>query len=171
METLDTTGAMQAQAAWITPVTSSLPAYPPTHYRTTPLPYTPLQELHMNNTTTTNTGFSMFSKLPTTEYLYARNPALRDSKNVISLAHFAKVYMALPVSDFQHQRLMALCHEYNTLTREQQVAQNEPHLSAEDDFAVFTDKDGYCIIQHDPTYTTFKVLGFESVEMTKRTML
>ena len=119
-----------------------------------------------NNETTMN-----ISSLPTTEYLYARNPALRDSKNVISLAHFAKVYMALPVSDFQHQRLMALCHEYNTLTREQQVAQNEPHLSAEDDFAVFTDKDGYCIIQHDPTYTTFKVLGFESVEMTTRTML
>ena len=126
----------------------------------------------MNNTTTINNEVTMsISSLPTTEYLYARNPALRDSKNVISLAHFAKVYTALPISDFQHERLAALCVAYNALTREQQVAQNEPHLSAEDDFAVFTDKDGYCIIQHDPTYTTFKVLGFESVEMTKRTML
>lgn len=79
--------------------------------------------------------------------------------------------MALPVSDFQHQRLMALCMEYNNLTREQQVAQNEAHLSAEDDFAIFTDQDGYTIIQHDPTYTTFKLKGFESVEMTMRRML
>ena len=113
----------------------------------------------------------MSSQLPTTEYLYARNPDLRDSKNTISNAHFAKVFMALPISDFQHERLLALCVAYNALTGEQQRAQNEAHLSAEDDFAVFTDKDGYCIIQHDPTYTTFKVLGFESVEMTKRTML
>ena len=109
--------------------------------------------------------------LPTTEYLYARDSSLRDSKNVISLAHFSKVYLALPISDFQHERLAALCMEYNALTGDQQRAQNEAHLSAEDDFAIFTDADGYCIIQHDPTYTTFKVLGYESVEMTTRRML
>ena len=113
----------------------------------------------------------MFSQLPTTEYLYARNPDLRESKNTISLTHFTKVFMALPISDFQHARLAALCVAYNALTGEQQRAQNEAHLSAEDDFAIFTNKDGHCIIQHDPTYTEFKILGFESVEMTKRTML
>ena len=121
----------------------------------------------MNN----NTGFSMFSQLPTTEYLYARNPALRDSKNTISLTHFLKIVGEMHPSYVQEQRLAALCVAYNALTGEQQRAQNEAHLSAEDDFAVFTDKHGICIIQHDPTYTTFKVLGFESVEMIKRTML
>ena len=123
------------------------------------------------STTTNNTGFSMFSQLPTTEYLYARNPDLRESKNVISLSHFIKVIRAMPISDFQQARLAALCVAYNALTGEQQRAQNEAHLSAEDDFAIFTNKDGHCIIQHDPTYTEFKVLGFEAVEMTKRTML
>ena len=126
----------------------------------------------MNTTTTTNnTGFSMFSQLPTTEYLYARNPDLRDSKNTISLTHFLKVVGEMHPSYVQEQRLIALCVAYNALTGEQQRAQNEAHLSAEDDYAVFTDKDGICVIQHDPTYTTFKVLGFESVEMIKRTML
>ena len=126
----------------------------------------------MNTSRNNNNEVTMdISSLPTTEYLYARNPDLRDSKNTISNAHFTKVFMALPISDFQHKRLLALCVAYNALTGEQQRAQNEAHLSAEDDFAVFTDKDGYCIIQHDPTYTTFKVLGFESVEMTTRTML
>ena len=113
----------------------------------------------------------MFSSLPTTEYLYACNPDPQDTKNIISLAHFSKVYLALPISDFQHERLAALCMEYNALTGDQQRAQNEAHLSAEDDFAIFTDEHGYTIIQHDPTYTTFKVLGFESVEMTTRRML
>ena len=113
----------------------------------------------------------MFSSLPTTDYLYARNPDLRESKNVISNAHFVKVYLALPVSDFQHERLLALCMEYNALTGEQQRAQNEAHLSAEDDFAIFTDQDGVTIIQHEPSFTTFKLKAFESVEMIKRTML
>lgn len=121
--------------------------------------------------TNNNTGFSMFSQLPTTEYLYARNPDLRESKNTISLTHFIKVMRAMPISDFQQARLVALCVAYNALTGEQQRAQNEAHLSAEDDYAVFTDADGYCIIQHDPTYTEFKVLGFESVQMITRKML
>lgn len=111
------------------------------------------------------------SSLPTTEYLYSRDGYLRDYKNVISLAHFAKIMQAMPISDFQQERLVAMCAEYNTLTYEQQRAQDEALLTAEDDFAVFTDGDGYTIIQHDPTYTTFKILGYESVEMTTRTML
>ena len=113
----------------------------------------------------------MFSQLPTTEYLYARNSALRDSKNTISLTHFTKIMQAFPVSQYQQTRLVALCVAYNALTGEQQRVQKEAHLSAEDDFAVFTDKHGICIIQHDPTYTTFKVLGFDGVEMISRTML
>ena len=113
----------------------------------------------------------MFSQLPTTEYLYARESSLRDSKNTISLTHFQKIVSSMVLSDFQQNRLACLCVAYNALTGEQQRAQNEAHLSAEDDFAVFTDKHGICIIQHDPTYTTFKVLGFDGVEMTKRTML
>lgn len=126
----------------------------------------------MNTSTNNNNEVTMdISSLPTTEYLYARNPDLRDSKNTISLTHFLKVVGAMHPSYVQEQRLVTLCVAYNALTGEQQRAQNEAHLSAEDDFAVYTDKDGYCIIQHDPTYTTFKVLGFESVEMTKRTML
>ena len=125
----------------------------------------------MNTFTTTNTGFSMFSKLPTTEFLYASDSSLRDSKNVISLTHFTKVIRAMPISDHQQARLAALCVAYNALTGEQQRAQNEAHLSAEDDFAVFTDKHGICIIQHDPTYTTFKILGYDGVEMIQRTML
>jgi len=125
----------------------------------------------MNTSTATNTGFSMFSKLPTTEYLYACDSSLRDSKNVISLTHFTKVIQAMPISDYQQARLAALCVAYNALTGEQQRAQNDAHLSAEDDFAVFTDKHGICIIQHDPTYTTFKILGYDGVEMIQRTML
>ena len=113
----------------------------------------------------------MFSKLPTTEFLYASDSSLRDSKNVISLTHFTKVIQAMPISDHQQARLAALCVAYNVLTGEQQRAQNEAHLSAEDDFAVFTDKHGICIIQHDPTYTTFKILGYDGVEMIQRTML
>ena len=113
----------------------------------------------------------MFSQLPTTEYLYTKESTLRDSKNVISLTHFTKITSAMDVSAFQQERLVALCEAYNALTHEQQVAQNEAHLSAEDDFAVFTDSNGYCIIQHDPTYITFKLLGYDGVEMTKRTML
>ena len=126
----------------------------------------------MNTSTTTNNETTMdISLLPTTEYLYARNPDLRESKNTISLTHFLKVVGAMHPSHFQESRLVALCVSYNELTGEQQRAQNEAHLSAEDDFAIFTNKDGHCIIQHDPTYTEFKVLGFEAVEMTKRTML
>ena len=113
----------------------------------------------------------MFSSLPTTDYLYARDGYLRDYKNVISLTHFLKVVGAMHPTHEQETRLVAMCAEYNALTREQQVAQNEAYLSAEDDFAVFTDENGYTIIQHDPTYTTFKILGYEGVEMTKRTML
>lgn len=126
-----------------------------------------------SNATTSNTNNEtiMNQSLPSTEYLYARNPDLRDSKNTISLTHFLKVVGAMHPSYFQESRLVALCVAYNALTGEQQRAQNEAHLSAEDDFAIFTDKDGYCIIQHDPTYTEFKVLGFESVEMTTRRML
>ena len=125
----------------------------------------------MNTSNKTIHGYSMFSQLPTTNYLYARNPDLRDSKNTISLTHFSKITSAMHISAFQQERLIALCEAYNALTHEQQVAQNEAHLSAEDDFAVFTDSNGYCIILHDPTYTTFKVLGYDGVEMTKRTML
>lgn len=129
-------------------------------------------ETTMNTSTTTNnTGFSMFSSLPTTEYLYARNPDLRDSKNTISLTHYQKMVSSMILSEFQQNRLALLCVEYNALTGEQQRAQNEAHLSAEDDFAVFTDQDGYCIVQHDPTYTTFKILGFEAVQQTIRHML
>jgi len=113
----------------------------------------------------------MFSSLPTTDYLYTRNSSLRDSKNVISLTHFLKVVGAMHPSHEQETRLLAMCAEYNALTREQQVAQDDAHLSAEDDFAVFTDEYGYAIIQHDPTYTTFKILGYEGVEMTTRSML
>lgn len=125
----------------------------------------------MTTSNTNNETTMKYSTLPTTDFLYTLDSSLIGHKNIISNAHFVKVYMALPVSDFQHQRLMALCMEYNNLTREQQVAQNEAHLSAEDDFAIFTDQDGYTIIQHDPTYTTFKLKGFESVEMTMRRML
>lgn len=113
----------------------------------------------------------MFSSLPTTEYLYTRDSSLRDSKNTISLTHFLKVVDAMHPSHEQESRLVSMCAAYNALTLKQQVAQSEAHLSAEDDFAVFTDENGYTIIQHDPTYTTFKILGYESVEMTKRTML
>ena len=113
----------------------------------------------------------MFSQLPTTEYLYARNPDLRDSKNTISLTHYQKIVSSMVLSAFQQNRLACLCVAYNALTGEQQRAQNEPHLSAEDDFAVFTDQDGYCIVQHDPTYNEFKVMGFESVQHTIRYML
>ena len=126
----------------------------------------------MTTSNTNNNEVTMdISLLPTTEYLYARNPDLRDSKNTISLTHFMKIMQAFPVKPFQQERLVGLCVAYNALTGEQQRAQKEAHLSAEDDFAVFTDKHGICIIQHDPTYTTFKVLGFDGVEMTKRTML
>ena len=125
----------------------------------------------MTTSNTNNETTMDISSLPTTEYLYARNSSLRDSKNTISLTHFVKIIQAFPVSEFQQSRLAMLCTAYNALTREQQVAQNEAHLSAEDDFAVFTDKDGYCIIQHDPTYTEFKVLGFDGVQMISRTML
>ena len=119
-----------------------------------------------NNETTMNV-----SSLPTTEYLYARNPDLRDSKNTISLTHFQKIVWSMVLSESQKDRLAALCVAYNALTGEQQRAQNEAHLHAEDDFAVFTDADGYCIIQHDPTYNEFKILGFESVQHTIRYML
>jgi hypothetical protein len=125
----------------------------------------------MTTSNTNNETTMDISLLPTTEYLYARNPDLRESKNTISLTHFLKVVGALHPSYFQESRLVALCVAYNALTGEQQRAQNEAHLSAEDDFAIFTNKDGHCIIQHDPTYTEFKILGFESVEMTKRSML
>jgi hypothetical protein len=127
----------------------------------------------MTTSNTNNETTMKYSTLPTTDYLYARQSqsSLYPRKFIISNAHFVKVYMALPVSDFQHQRLMALCMEYNALTGDQQRAQNEAHLSAEDDFAIFTDEHGHTIIQHDPTYTTFKLLGFESVEMTTRRML
>ena len=127
----------------------------------------------MTTSNTNNETTMKYSTLPTTDYLYARQSqgSLYPRKFIISNAQFAKVYMALPVSDFQHQRLMALCMEYNALTGDQQRAQNEAHLSAEDDFAIFTDQDGYTIIQHEPSFTTFKLKGFESVEMIKRTML
>lgn len=125
-------------------------------------------------TSNTNNETTMNPSLPSTETLYAQQSSeslFPTTKFTISNAHFVKVYLALPVSDFQQERLMSLCVAYNALTGEQQYAQNEAHLSAEDDFAIFTDEHGYTIIQHDPTYTTFKLLGVESVEMTTRTML
>ena len=125
------------------------------------------------NTSNPNNETTMNVSLPSSKELYAQQSTslLDDPKFRISIAHFVKIMQAFPVKPYQQERLGALCIEYNALTREQQVAQNEPHLSAEDDFAVFTDKDGYCIIQHDPTYTTFKVMGVDAVEMTTRTML
>ena len=125
----------------------------------------------MTTSNTNNETTMKHSTLPLTEYLYTLDPSLIGHKFIISNAHFVKVYMAMPIRDFQHQRLLSSCMEYNALTGDQQRAQNEAHLSAEDDFAIFTDQDGYTIIQHDPTYTTFKLLGFESVEMTTRRML
>ena len=127
----------------------------------------------MTTSNTNNETTMKYSTLPTTDYLYARQSqgSLYPRKFIISNAQFAKVYMALPVSDFQQERLLALCTEYNALTGDQQRAQNEAHLSAEDDFAIFTDQDGHTIIQHEPTFTTFKLKGFDSVEMTTRRML
>jgi len=113
-----------------------------------------------NNETTINP-----SSLPTAEYLYARNPALRDSKNTISYTQFDKIVRSIEPSAYQQLRLIELCEMYNALTREQQVAQDEPHLSAEDDFAIFTDQNGFTIIQHEPTFIKFKLMGYESVEM------
>ena len=111
--------------------------------------------------------------LPSSQSLYAQQSTslLDDPKFRISIAHFVKIMQAFPVKPYQQERLGALCIEYHALTREQQVAQNEAHLSAEDDFAVFTDEHGYTIIQHDPTYTTFKVMGVDAVEMTTRIIL
>ena len=127
----------------------------------------------MTTSNTKNETTMKYSTLPTTEYLYSQQSqsSLRSPKFIISNAHFVKVYMAMPIRDFQHQRLMDLCMEYNALTGDQQRAQNEAHLSAEDDFAIFTDQDGYTIIQHEPTFTTFKLKGFESVQMITRKML
>ena len=127
----------------------------------------------MTTYNTNNETTMKYSTLPTTDYLYTRQSqgSLYPRKFIISNAHFVKVYLALPVSDFQHQRLLALCVAYNALTGDQQRAQNEAHLSAEDDFAIFTDQDGVTIIQHEPSFTTFKLKAFESVEMIKRTML
>ena len=125
----------------------------------------------MTTSNTNNETTMKYSTLPTTEYLCTPYTLRIPSKNVITHEQFSKVYMALSVSDFQHERLLMLCMEYNALTREQQVAQDEAHLSAEDDFAIFTDEHGYTIIQHDPTYTTFKLLGVEGVQMTTRRML
>ena len=119
-----------------------------------------------NNETTMN-----ISSLPTTEYLYSLSFDKVGFKNTISLTHYQKMVSSMVLSTFQQNRLALLCVEYNALTGEQQRAQNEPHLSAEDDFAVFTDQDGYCIVQHDPTYTEFKILGFEAVQQTIRHML
>ena len=113
----------------------------------------------------------MISSLPTAEYLYARDPSIRDSKNTISYTQFDKIVRTMESSAFQQLRLIELCEMYNALTREQQVAQDEPHLSAEDDFAIFTDQNGFTIIQHDPTYTTFKLLRVEGVQMITRKML
>ena len=63
----------------------------------------------------------MFSKLPTTEYLYARDSSLRDSKNVISLTHFTKDYTSYAYKRSSNKaRLAALCVAYNVLTGEQQ---------------------------------------------------
>ena len=127
----------------------------------------------MTTSNTNNETTMKYSTLPTTDYLYARQSqgSLYPRKFIISNAQFAKVYMALPVSDFQQERLLALCTEYNALTGDQQRAQNEAHLSAEDDFAIFTDEHGHTIIQHEPTFTTFKLKGFDSVEMITRRML
>ena len=125
----------------------------------------------MTTSNTNNETTMKYSTLPTTEYLCTPYTLRIPSKNVITHEQFSKVYMALSVSDFQHERLLMLCMEYNALTREQQVAQDEAHLSAEDDFAIFTDEHGHTIIQHEPTFTTFKLLGFEGVQMTTRTML
>lgn len=125
----------------------------------------------MTTSNTNNENTMEYSTLPTTEYLYACNPDPRDIKNTISLTHYQKMVSSMVLSTFQQNRLACLCVAYNALTGEQQRAQNEPHLSAEDDFAVFTDQDGYCIVQHDPTYTEFKILSFEAVQQTIRHML
>ena len=125
-------------------------------------------------TSNTNNETTMNPSLPSTESLYAQQSSsslFPTKKFRISNAHFVKIMHAFPVKPYQQERLGALCIEYNALTGEQQYAQNEAHLSAEDDFAIFTDEHGYTIIQHDPTYTTFKLLGVEGVEMTTRRML
>ena len=113
----------------------------------------------------------MSSQLPTTEYLNAHNSSLRDSKNVISLAHFQKIVSSMVISAFQQERLAAMCVEYNTLTRKQQIAQNVALLCAEDDFAVFTDENGYAIVQHEPSFSSFKILGYDGVRMSIHYML
>jgi len=127
----------------------------------------------MTTSNTNNETTMKYSTLPTTEYLSAQesSSSLYPPKFRISNAHFVKIMRVFPVKPSQQERLGALCTEYNALTGDQQRAQNEAHLSAEDDFAIFTDEHGYTIIQHDPTYTTFKLLGIEGVEMTTRTIL
>lgn len=125
-------------------------------------------------TSNTNNETTMNPSLPSTESLYAQQSSeslFPTTKFRISNAHFVKIMQAFPVRPFQQERLGALCIEYNALTGDQQRAQNEAHLHAEDDFAIFTDEHGYTIIQHDPTYTTFKLLGVDVVLMTTRRML
>jgi len=113
----------------------------------------------------------MSSQLPTTDSLYLNNTGLQDTKNAISLAHYQKIVSSMVISAFQQERLATMCVAYNALTREQQVAQNEAHLSAEDDFAVFTDEHGYTIVQHEPSISSFKILGYDGVRMSIHYML
>ena len=113
----------------------------------------------------------MSSQLPTAECLNARNSSLRDFKNVISLAHYQKIVSSMVISAFQQERLAAMCVAYNALSREQQREQNVALLHAEDDFAVFTDENGYTIIQHEPSISSFKVLGYDGVRMSIHYML
>ena len=68
------------------PRLSNLLAYPTTHYRTTPLPYTPPKDIHMTTSTNQHEVTMDISSLPTTEYLYARDSSLRDSKHHLSHA-------------------------------------------------------------------------------------
>jgi hypothetical protein len=81
----------------------------------------------------------------------------------ITDAHFNKVVLDLQPSESMREQLMQACMDFNALTGAQQADRTEAHLAAHEDFCIFVE-DGYAIIQHEPTFTQYRVLGYDALQ-------
>tara|TARA_R100000388_G_C7211934_1_gene144121 strand:+ start:589 stop:972 length:384 start_codon:yes stop_codon:yes gene_type:complete len=118
---------------------------------------------------------NIFSSLPTPQQIDSKyrqaeilnlkgtNVSLPKVGRIITSVHFDKIVRDIGPSDFQTAQLERICMEFNDLTVEQQDDRDEAHLSADEDFAVFVNEHEHVIIQHEPTYTRYRVIGLETL--------
>ena len=83
--------------------------------------------------------------------------------NTITDTHYHKIVRDIQPSEFMQEQLMQACMDFNALTGEQQAQRTVAHLAADEDFCIFVE-DGYAVVQHEPTYTKYRILGYDALQ-------